>query len=165
MIGLFYASDWGHTEKVARLIEEELGEDKVKIHDLQTDPIEEAEKYDQLIFGVSTADKHLPQLDWQMAMKKLDQLDLEGKTVALFGLGDQKEFPDNFADALGDLFDKVNERGANIIGSWLDNEYTFQKSKAFRDGAFVGLVLDEDNQQDLTEIRLQKWLSRIDSEI
>jgi flavodoxin I len=43
--------------------------------------------------------------------------------------------------------------------------YEFNKSKAIVNGEFVGLVLDQDNQSDLTEERLEEWLERVKPEL
>ena len=56
--------------------------------------------------------------------------------------------------------------GAEMIGAWPNEGYTFQKSKALKpDGTFHGLALDEDNQWDLTEDRCQQWVNSIAPEL
>ncbi|MFO1421479.1 MAG: flavodoxin, partial [Candidatus Competibacteraceae bacterium] len=52
-----------------------------------------------------------------------------------------------------------------LVGGWSADGYEFTKSKAFRDGEFVGLVLDQDNQADLTEDRLEEWLELVKPEL
>ena len=46
----------------------------------------------------------------------LEQADLKGKLVAVFGLGDQSGFADTYCDAMGILAQKAKERGALLIG-------------------------------------------------
>ncbi|MDR1554766.1 MAG: flavodoxin, partial [Campylobacteraceae bacterium] len=41
--------------------------------------------------------------------------------------------------------------------------YSFEESTAVVDGKFVGLIVDEDNQSDLTESRVEKWVESIKS--
>lgn len=157
---LFYATEWGHTEKAAEKIKEVWGEG-LDVYDLALEDIEGLENYGYGLLGISTSEGHQPPLDWRRAMAKLKTMDLSGKTLAIFGLGDQKEFPDHFADAAGILYDTVTSAGAEIVGSWWDNEYSFRRSKAYREGCFVGLILDEENQQDLSEGRIQAWVSQV----
>ncbi|HAS51747.1 MAG TPA: hypothetical protein DCS21_08410, partial [Gammaproteobacteria bacterium] len=52
-----------------------------------------------------------------------------------------------------------------FIGSWPIDGYEFEKSKALRDGEFVGLVLDQDNQADLTDERIEEWLEQVKPEL
>ena len=104
--------------------------------------------------------------DWEAFVSHLDAADLSGKTVALYGLGDQKAYPDAFLDALGTLYEHVKRRGANVIGRWPTHGYTFTHSSAVidpavADGAFIGLALDEENQPDLTPHRVDKWVKRL----
>jgi flavodoxin I len=94
----------------------------------------------------------------------LQDVDFTGKTVALYGLGDQEKYADNFVDALGILYDFVTARGARVVGAWPTDGYDFMASKAERDGEFVGLVLDQDNQKQLSDDRLETWLRLIAGE-
>jgi len=75
---------------------------------------------------------------------RLDELDLTGKKVALYGLGDQVGYPEWFLDAMGYLHSKLLERGATAVGYWPTDGYEFEGSKALtEDGSqFVGLALD-----------------------
>ncbi|MCG3719261.1 flavodoxin, partial [Aliarcobacter butzleri] len=43
--------------------------------------------------------------------------------------------------------------------------YYHDGSKAQIDDKFVGLVIDEDNQSDLTDERIENWVNNIKSEI
>jgi flavodoxin I len=81
--------------------------------------------------------------------------------VALFGLGDQRGYPDNFASGLRPLYDALRARGATMIGSWPNEGYEFSASLALEGDRFVGLVLDQDNQFDQTDARLATWLEEI----
>ena len=92
---------------------------------------------------------------------QLEARHLEGKPVALFGLGDQVGYPTEFVDAMGILYKKLKKLGARFIGGWPVEGYEFEKSKALRDGEFVGLVLDQDNHSDLTNERIEEWLEQV----
>jgi flavodoxin I len=101
------------------------------------------------------------QEDWDLFLADLKSLKFPGKKIALFGSGDQESYPDSFADALGILYDVLMSSGFNIVGEWPVSGYDFFSSKAIRNGRFVGLVVDEKNQPDLTEQRVDLWLNQI----
>ena len=164
-IGLFYATDTGNTRKVARRIKKQFDEGEVELFNIKSAKAEDLTACDALLFGTPTlGDGELPEPLIEF-LPTLESVDLSGKTVALFGLGDQVGYPDEFVDALGILYKKFKKLGARLVGSWSAQGYEFNKSKAFRDGEFVGLVLDQDNQADLTEERLEEWLERVKPEL
>ncbi|PWC10736.1 flavodoxin [Brenneria corticis] len=171
-IGIFFGTDTGKTRKVAKLIKQKLGEQAADPVNINRASLDDLLAYDILILGTPTlGDGQLPGLDaecvsesWAEFADELANADLSGKTVALFGLGDQESYPDAFVSALGELYDIVSETGANIIGAWPAEGYTFADSAALESGSFVGLVLDQDNQQDLTEERVTRWVSQLQAE-
>ena len=160
-IGLFFGSETGNTESVADEIAGIIGYDKVDVYNLSDHGIDICTKYDKLIFGAPTWYDGELQSDWDSAVDDLEKVDLTGKTIALFGLGDQEGYPDYFLDAMGIIYEKVIEKGGNVVGEWPVDGYTFDESKAVKNGNFVGLALDEDNQSDLTNERIEKWLVQI----
>ena len=164
-IGLFYATDTGNTRKVAKLIKKQFDEGEVELFNVKGATAENLTACDALIFGTPTlGDGELPEPLAEF-LPTLESVDLSGKTVALFGLGDQAGYPDEFVDALGILYKKLKKKGATLIGSWSVDGYEFTKSKAVVNGEFVGLVLDQDNQADLTEERLEEWLEAVKPEL
>lgn len=156
-IGIFYGSTKGHTEAVANNILHALGNQNAQVFNIKNATKEDLEKYDFLIFGTSTWGNGDLQKDWAERIELLDQVNWQGKKVALFCLGDQHTYPDNFVDGMGVLYDKLREKGVKVVGNWYPNGYIFNKSKAIRYGSFVGLVLDEDVQPFVTKPRIQKW--------
>ncbi len=91
-IGLFYGSDTGFTTLVATLIKEEfdtVAPDLVTVHNIAETPVERMLDYDRLIVGCPTWNIGQLQDDWDNVFLKLDELDLSGKKLAIFGLGDQ----------------------------------------------------------------------------
>jgi flavodoxin len=72
--------------------------------------------YDTLIIGCPTWNIGQLQEDWDVVYEQMDNLDFSGKKVAIFGLGDQYDYPDNFCDAIGILGQKFIERGAELVG-------------------------------------------------
>ena len=164
MIGIFYGSTMGATESVAEKIRDVIGQEVAKLYDVASTPVDTLNDYECIIFGTSTwGEGGLPD-DWDAFIAALDRIDLSGKKVALFGLGDQDIFPDTFVDSVGIIYEKVRERGATVVGSWPVSGYQFDDSRAVRDGAFVGLVIDEENQSDLTDGRIRKWVDKVIAE-
>jgi flavodoxin I len=88
---------------------------------------------------------------------------LKGKKIALFGLGDQDTYPDSFADGVGVLYQKIKDK-AEIIGKWPKSGYVFNESEAFRENGFIGLIIDQENQSDKTNERLEKWVEALKKE-
>ena len=154
-IGIFFGSNTGNTRKIAKMIKKRFPDDELMADPLNVNKAtpELIAGYDHLILGTPTLGEGLlPGLDADC------QQDFSGKTVALYGLGDQEKYPDNFADALGELHEFVKTRGAKVVGKWPTDGYDFIASKAEIDGEFVGLVQDLDNQKMLLEDRLETWL-------
>lgn len=157
-IGIFYGSSTGDTERIAWLIQKKIGLHKAILHDITESTAEDLKLYSFLIMGISTWGIGKLQDDWDIFLPELKKIDYSGKKLALFGLGDQESYPDTFADALGILYDSIKSSGFSISGEWPLDGYEFNHSKAERNGKFVGLVLDERNQSDLTEERVTSWL-------
>ena len=116
-----------------------------------------------MILGIPTWDFGQIQSDWEEFWDDLKEVNFAGKTVALFGLGDQFGYGDYFLDAMGMLNDVLVKNGAQIIGHWSAIGYEFEASKAFDkvSNQFVGLALDEDQQEELTDIRIKQWCDQI----
>lgn len=164
-IGLFFGSDEGNTEQVAQRIQARLGEDVVELHDIADVTQLEFTDYEYVILGIPTWDFGQIQSDWEEFWDDLEQVDFSGKTVALFGLGDQFGYGDYFLDAMGMLHDVIASSNPNRIGFWPIEGYEYEASKAERDGQFVGLAIDEDQQEDLTAERLDRWCQQIHQEL
>jgi flavodoxin I len=92
---------------------------------------------------------------------KLEEANLSGKRIAIFGLGDQVNYPASFVDAIGILYDIVIAKGATVVGFMDPTGFDFTESKALRDGRFVGLALDEDNQASKSDARIGAWLTQL----
>ncbi|MDC0834787.1 flavodoxin FldA [Leptolyngbya valderiana BDU 20041] len=164
-IGLFYGSTTGNTETAAEAIQAEFGgDDVVELQNIADADLSELEEYDCLILGSPTWNIGELQSDWEGCFDELDDLDLSGKKVAYFGVGDQIGYADNFQDAMGILEEKVSSLGGQTVGHWPVDGYDFSESKAVKNGKFIGLALDDDNQDDLTEERIQKWVVQLKSE-
>ena len=144
-------------------IYQHLGKENSNVRNVAESKPEDVLLYDKLIFGIPTWGIGELQDDWAVFLPGLENLDLSGKNVALFGLGDQESYPDTFADALGTLYDALLNTGCDITGSWCTLGYEFIESAAVRNGEFAGLVLDEENQSQLTDLRIKDWLIKVAS--
>ena len=161
-IGLFYGSDTGNTEVIAGLIQNKIGEENIDIIDVYDFDISDFNKYENIIIGLSTRqDGHLVSAfdDIQSDFKEID---FSGKKIALYGLGDQFGYADYFIDGVGIIGNYIIAQGGNVVVEWPTDEYDFEESKADKgNGFFMGLALDEDNQDDFTEARLDKWVPMV----
>ena len=100
-IGLFYATKAERTSWVAEKIQKEFGEDKIEVVPIEQAWQNDFAAYDCFIVGASTwFDGELPTY-WDELLPELRTMKLKGKKVAIFGLGDQIRYPENFADGIG----------------------------------------------------------------
>lgn len=162
-IAIIYGSTGGNTEDVAKKIQSSLGEG-VALLDIGSADADTINGYETLILGTSTWYDGELQDDWDSF--DFDSLELGGKKIALFGLGDQQGYGHEFCNGMGILYAIVLEGGAKIIGSgWSVDGYDFEASSAVIDGAFVGLAIDEDNQDDLTDERVNAWVQGLKTQL
>lgn len=166
-IGLFYGSSTCYTEMAAEKIRDCLGDDLVTLHNLNSTPVIRMQDYEILILGIPTWDFGELQEDWEAAWQQLAGLDLRGKIIALYGLGDQQEYGEWFLDALGMLHDLLAVKGVKFVGYWPASGYQFTSSKALNKAGdkFVGLALDDITQFEQTDQRITKWCQQIINEI
>ncbi|EHD23097.1 MULTISPECIES: flavodoxin FldB [Brenneria] len=162
-IGLFYGSSTCYTEMAAEKIRDILGEDLVDLHNVKDVSPQRMEEYGILILGIPTWDFGELQEDWEAVWTQLPTLNLSGKIVALYGMGDQLGYGEWFLDALGMLHAQLQPLGVKFIGYWPTESYEFTSPKPLAaDGKqFVGLALDEVNQYDLSDERIEQWCEQI----
>lgn len=156
--GIFYGSSTGNTENIALAIAKKLNAD---VFNVSSKPVHAVNEYQNLILGTSTWGLGDLQDDWDSFLPQLAKADLTGKTVALFGLGDSNSYPDTFVEGMGIIYEAIKNKGCEIIGHVDSREYSYDSSKAIYDGKFIGLPLDEDNESDLTNSRLDKWIEEL----
>ncbi len=162
---ILYGSTTGNTEDAARFIAQVLGDKVECLKDISKAAPGDLSGAGALILGTSTWDDGQLQQDWEAFFPKLDGIDLSGKKVALFGLGNAQGFSGQFVNALGKLHRKVLERGGEVVGLWPVEGYTFRESEAVVGDKFCGLVLDNENEQEKTRDRIMGWLEQIKAEI
>mgnify|MGYP002577568887 FL=1 len=116
---------------------------------------------DNLILGTSTWGAGEVQDDWYDGLKVIKNADLSGKTVALFACGDSESYSDTFVGGMLEIYNAVKQAGANVIGAVATDGYTFDDSESVVDGKFVGLALDEVNEDSKTDERIDDWVAEI----
>ena len=156
----------GNTETVAGYITAEIGVEAVDVGDVSGDDVA---GFDGLIVGAPTwhtgADTERSGTAWdEFIYGDLTSLDLKGKKVAIFGLGDSAGYSDNFCDAMDELAECFKKQGADIVGSVDAGDYEYEESKSVAGGKFVGLACDEDNEPDKSEERVKSWIAQIKGE-
>merc|ERR1719299_75372 len=163
---LLFSTTTGNTETAAGYIAAATGLEATDIGDVDLDTIKEC---DSLIIGAPTwhtgADSERSGTAWdEFLYGDLTGLDLKGKKVAIFGMGDQAGYADNYCDAMDELEECFKKQGATIVGAWPTEGYEHEESKSVRGDNFVGCAFDEDNQPDESEGRAQKWVEQIKGE-
>ena len=91
--------------------------------------------------------------------------DLSHKFVALFGCGDSDSYSDTFCDGIGILYEDLKDTGCTFIGITDTAGYTFDASVAVVNGKFVGLPIDEVNEDSQTDQRIDQWVEGLKKEI
>jgi flavodoxin I len=171
-IGIFFGTSTGSTESVADMIKEELGDDADGPFDVETLEGSVADnfgKYPALIVGTPTwntgAEVERSGTGWdEIYYSTMQELDLQGKKVGVFGLGDQESYGENYADATGELHDVFESLGCQMMGYTSQEGYEHEDSKAIRGDKFCGLLCDMVNQEELSEERVQNWIAQLRAE-
>ena len=153
-----YGSSTGTCEAIAEKIAQKLGCEAIDVQNLTADVVNNNQN---LILGTSTWGAGELQDDWYDGLKVLQGAELTGKTIALFGCGDCESYGDTFVGGIGELFNALKTSGASFVGAVDIDGYTFGDSEAVVDGKFVGLPLDDVNEDDKTDTRIEAWIAAI----
>lgn len=159
-IGIFYGSTTGNTKNAAIQLAKELDSHITQVYDVSKIDISEIEPYQNIILGCSTEGMGDLQANFESFLPKLKKADLKRKKVAILGTGNQTLYPDSFADAIGTIYKALENSGCEIVGKISTNGYSFHSSKAKVENLFVGLPLDENNQ-DLNQERIKNWAKQL----
>ena len=156
---IIYGTSTGVCEDLANRIGTKLGVDNIiNVTNLNDNVIADNEN---LILGTSTWGAGEVQDDWYDGLKIIKSANLNGKTVALFGCGDSESYPDTFVGGMAEIYHAVTDAGAQVIGAVATEGYTFDDSESVVDGKFVGLALDEVNEDGKTDERIDAWVQQI----
>ena len=159
---IIYGSDTGNTEVIANDLVKLLDESEV----ITVDELEESdwEGNELYILGIPTWYDGELQSDWEDYFEEFKTIDFKDKTVAIFGLGDQLGYEEWFCDGIGILAEVILKNNGRVIGyTDKDETYDFETTpkSIINEDIFYGLCLDEDNQQELTQNRLEKWVEQL----
>jgi len=164
-VGLLYASQTGNTETVAGYIAEAAGLEAEDVGDYGAEDLAE---FDGIIVGCPTwntgADEYRSGTAWDDLIDEIKDVDLSGKPVAVFGLGDSGSYGDNFCDGIEELNSTFAAAGAKMIGYVDSGNYTHSESKSDQGGKFLGCPFDEDNESDQSEERAAAWVEQLKKE-
>lgn len=160
--GIFYGSTTGVTESIAEQIASKLGIPQTDTYNVRNTDVDITENYEVLILGSSTWGAGDLQDDWYDFLDKLSTCNLNSKTIALFGCGDGNSFGGTFCDAVGTIYEKLQDTGCTFIGHVKTDGYEYDTSTAeINSGEFIGLLIDENNQADQTENRINAWTEEV----
>jgi flavodoxin I len=158
---IIYSFNTKKSGKIAEQIKEAFSDENIELVNAEDLTEDIFGSFDQLILGVPTwFDGELPNY-WDEFVPAIEDMDLKGKKIALYGLGDQKGYPENFQDGMGILAEILEEQGAEIVGFTSTEGYTFERSRALRGDQFVGLAIDYENQGSLNKKRIPAWVESL----
>lgn len=161
-IGIFYGSSTGSTKSVAEIIGKKLGIDSSNIISVDKAKGAQLLDYDVLLLGSSTWGVGDLQDDWESFISELEKQNLAGKEVGVFGTGDSSSYSDSFCDSIATIAEAAENAGAKIVGNNVDaSGYSHDESRADKDGKFVGLPIDSDNEDSKTNARIEDWIADI----
>tara|TARA_Y100001970_G_scaffold119963_1_gene148762 strand:+ start:4872 stop:5372 length:501 start_codon:yes stop_codon:yes gene_type:complete len=164
-IGIFYGSSTGNTETAAELISENFSEHDCTVQDVSSIEPDDLLGYDFLILGISTWYVGEAQDDWIDLLDDMEGMDFNGVKFAIFGQGDQLGYPDTFQDGMGMVYERMIEGGGVALGFTSTEGYDFDESRGVIDDKFCGLSLDEDNQGEMTDERIESWCKELHDQL
>lgn len=162
---IVYGSSTGTCQGLAEKIGQTLGVTSDAVVDVQNLTADTIKDNDVLLLGTSTWGAGEMQDDWYDGVKVLKEAGLQGKTVAVFGCGDSEGYSDTFCGGMAELYNAAKDAGATMIGEVSTDGYTFDDSESAVDGKFVGLALDEVNEDDKTDDRIEAWVNELKKNI
>lgn len=163
-IAIIYSFNTIKSKNAAKKIIAEFNEADIESLNAEEITGEKLMNYSNFILSLPTwFDGELPNY-WDEFVPEFEDLALKGKTFALYGLGDQKGYPENFGDAVGIMGELIENAAGKLIGSSSTEGYTYESSKAERNGEFIGLLLDQDSQAKLSANRIKEWVEKIKKE-
>lgn len=161
--GIFYGSTTGTTKDVAEKIAKIMAIPAADVHDVATTAPSAVGDYDNLIFGTSTWGSGELQDDWENFVAGVEVLDLKGKKIALFGCGDES-MSQTFCNGVGELYRRLQKTGATFVGAYDAEGYDYEHTDADVDGTIVGLLIDDVNHPEMTDLRLRSWVGILEDE-
>ena len=87
--------------------------------------------FENVIVGVPTWHIGEIQEDWGAVLPEIEALNFAGKKVAVFGLGDGKGYPETYVDAMAELVEKFEKKGAKLGECGLRRVTSLKNQKPF----------------------------------
>ena len=161
---IIYSFNTKKTGKIATQIQEGFNDPAIEMVNAEEISEDLFLSFDQIIMGVPTwFDGELPNY-WDEFVPALEEMDLKGKKIALFGLGDQKGYSENFLDGVGIMGEILEGQGATLLGFTSAEGYEFESSRALRNKQFLGLAIDFENQGSMNKQRVAAWIEELRKE-
>ena len=161
---IIYSFNTKKTGKIAAQLKEGFNDPAIEMLNAEEITEDVFSSFDQIIMGVPTwFDGELPNY-WDEFVPALEEMDLKNKKIALFGLGDQKGYAENFLDGVGLMAEILEARGATLIGFTSTEGYEFESSRALRGDQFLGLAIDYENQGSMNKQRVAAWVEQLNKE-
>ena len=169
-MGIFVGTAGGTSMKIADALAEEFNieeDDIINMEEDFDDVEDQMMEYDILFLGSSTwgqGDLHFSWVDPVLEIED-EEFDFSGKTVAFFGAGDCKKHGEHFCSALGKLHKTFTEAGAKAVGFIPKEDYEYEFSLAEMDNKFCGCGIDEHNESEKSDSRINLWIETVKSEL
>ncbi|WP_404454488.1 flavodoxin [Virgibacillus necropolis] len=145
---MLYASVTGNTEEIAVAIAEMLQkynhEITMKTFDMDAIDVEEFNEYDAVLVGTYSWDDGAMPYEVEDFYDELEDVDLTGKVVGVFGSGDTF-YLDTFGGAIDLLGQRFVELGADVMPDWIKidlepDKEDFARCQKFADDLNVKLA-------------------------
>lgn len=170
-IGLIIWPLKGNVEKVALAIKNNFKDEEIDVIDLCNTEAKHLFLYENIILGSSTvgADHWENATDdnkWYKLFHQMeaDKVDYAGKKVALYELGDQIKYPNNFVDGMERVYSHISKHNITLVGEWENKGYNFKESMALHDNKFRGLAIDLDNDAENANKMIKEWVEILKKE-
>jgi flavodoxin I len=161
---IIYSFNTVKTAKIAEKIKEAFSSNDVEMVNAEEINPEIFLAFDNLILGVPTwFDGELPNY-WDEFVPDLEDLNLKEKKIAIFGLGDQKNYGENFIDGVGIMSEIIENCRGTLVGFTSTDGYLFEASKAQKGNQFAGLAIDYENQGLKNKERVGSWVEQLRKE-
>lgn len=159
-IGVFYGTTSGITAGIVDEIEFYLRGEEYEVFDV-ANGIDEMDGFENLILISPTYGVGELQKDWENVYDKLKKIDFTNKVIGIVGVGNQFAFGESYVGAMRKLYDAVVEKNAKVVGFTSTEGYSYEETESVIDDRFVGLALDESNQDNETPDRIKAWIEEI----
>ncbi|MDX8336386.1 flavodoxin [Candidatus Cetobacterium colombiensis] len=159
-IGIFYGTTSGITAGIVDEIEFYLRGENYEVFDV-ANGIGDIKEIKNLILVSPTYGVGELQRDWENVYDELKTVDFTNKVVGIVGVGNQFAFGESYVGAMRKLYDVVVKNGGKVVGFTSTEGYSYEETESIVDDKFVGLALDESNQDNETPDRIKAWIEEI----